>query len=162
MSVYNLGEGGGGSKGVRDVFQGGVSGDTNFWVGDVGDDPLHGLVPGGVPTQGISTDHWEAALGVIGRDLVISTSGDGDTGSGFLIDGCICAEGAECDCLIHFDATDSVHLQGNVADPRDLVHKNVVGAGGTGPDRSEGDGGGSRRGRWAGISGGVGGRVAGN
>ena len=27
----------------------------------MGDYPLHGPAPGGVPTKGILTDHWEAA-----------------------------------------------------------------------------------------------------
>ena len=46
----------------------------------MGDDPTNGPRPGGVPTQGSSKDHREAAPEVIGRSLVVSTSGDGDTG----------------------------------------------------------------------------------
>ena len=49
-SVKNLGKGGGESKGVGDVFQGGVEGGTDFWGGDVGDEPPHGPGPGGGST----------------------------------------------------------------------------------------------------------------
>ena len=39
MVVNNLGKGGGETKGVGDVIQGGGAGSTSFWVGDVGEDP---------------------------------------------------------------------------------------------------------------------------
>ena len=64
--VKNLGKGRGKSKGVGGIFQGSSSGVTNFWDKDVGDDPPHGPGPGGVPTQGSSTDHWEEDTEVIG------------------------------------------------------------------------------------------------
>ena len=44
----NLEKGGGKTKGVRDVLQGGGAGSTYFWVGDVGDDPSHGRCHWGV------------------------------------------------------------------------------------------------------------------
>ena len=47
----------------------------------MGDDPLHGPGPGGFPTQGSSTYHWEASPEVIGRDMVMSATGDGGAGS---------------------------------------------------------------------------------
>ena len=56
-SVNNIGNGGGQPKGVRDVFQGGGTGGTDFWGGDIGDDPLNGTGPGGVQTNGSTTDH---------------------------------------------------------------------------------------------------------
>ena len=87
MSAKNLGKGGGESKGVRDVFQGGSAGGNAFWGGEVGDNPPYGPFPGGVSTQGGFTDNWEKYLADIGRDLKISTSGDGDEG--------VCAEEAE-------------------------------------------------------------------
>ena len=34
--------------GVRDIFQGGGSGGSSIWVGDVCDDPPHGLGTGGI------------------------------------------------------------------------------------------------------------------
>ena len=46
-SVDNLGKGGGKSKGVGDVFQGGGAGGTTFWGRDVGDDPHMGWSLGG-------------------------------------------------------------------------------------------------------------------
>ena len=84
LSAYvdNLGKGGGESKVSRDFFQGIDSGGTDFWGRDVGDDPPHGPVPGGVSTQGSSTDHWEAAPAVIVQGLGVSTTLDGDAGSG--------------------------------------------------------------------------------
>ena len=48
----------------------------------MGDEPPHGTGPGEVPTQGSSTDHWEAVTNVIGWQLGISTTLDGDAGSG--------------------------------------------------------------------------------
>ena len=47
----------------------------------MGVDPPHGMDPGGFPTQGISTDHNEAAPEVIVWDIGIYTAGDGNTGS---------------------------------------------------------------------------------
>ena len=46
--VNNLEKGGGKTKGVGYVIQGGGAGSTSFWVRDVGDDPLHGTVHWGV------------------------------------------------------------------------------------------------------------------
>ena len=63
-------------------FQGIDSGGTDFWGRDVGYDPLYGLEPGGVSTQGRSTDHWEAAPAVIVRGLGVSTTGYSNTGEG--------------------------------------------------------------------------------
>ena len=60
MSVNNIGKGWGESKGVGGVFQGSISGGTTFGGGDVGDDPPYGPGPGGVPTQGRSTDQRES------------------------------------------------------------------------------------------------------
>ena len=84
LSAYvdNLGKGGGESKVSRDFFQGIDSGGTDFWGRDVGYDPLYGLEPGGVSTQGRSTDHWEAAPAVIVRGLGVSTTGYSNTGEG--------------------------------------------------------------------------------
>ena len=38
--------------GVRDIFQGGGSGGSSIWVGDVCDDPPHGLGTGGILRSG--------------------------------------------------------------------------------------------------------------
>ena len=73
-------KGSGKIQGCRDIFQGGGAGGTTFWGGDLGYDPSYGPVPGGVPTQGILMDHCEASLKVIGKELGISTYGDGDGG----------------------------------------------------------------------------------
>ena len=81
--VDNLGKGGGESKGSRNVFQDIDAGVTNFWVGDVRNEPPRGPGPGGGSTHGSSTDHWEASPEVIGQGLGVSTSGDSDTGGRF-------------------------------------------------------------------------------
>ena len=81
--VNNLGKGGGKTKGVGDVIQGGGSCSTSFWVVDVGDDPLHGRGHWGVSTQVRYMYHWEVSPAVSGRKLVVPTFGDGDAGGGF-------------------------------------------------------------------------------
>ena len=48
----------------------------------MGDDPLHGLGPGGVPTKGIHMDHWEVTESEGGRELGVPTSGYGYGGGG--------------------------------------------------------------------------------
>ena len=45
--VDNLGKGCGKSKGAKDVFKDIDSCVTDFWGGDVGDEPLRGPGPGG-------------------------------------------------------------------------------------------------------------------
>ena len=37
--------------GLRDSFQGSGAGGTTIWVRDVGDNPLHGKIPGGLLAQ---------------------------------------------------------------------------------------------------------------
>ena len=80
MVVNNLGKGGGETKGVGDVLQGGGAGSTSFWVGDVGDDLPHGRGHWGVSTQGRYMDHWEVSPEVSGWKLVVPTFVDGDVG----------------------------------------------------------------------------------
>ena len=80
--VENIGNVGGEPKGARYVIQGGGAGGTYFLVRCVGDDPPNGPDPGGVSTQGIYMDHWEAALEFAGRKLGVPTFGDGDSGGG--------------------------------------------------------------------------------
>ena len=80
--VDNLEKGGGKTKGVGDVLQGGGAGSTSFWVGDVGDDPPHGTGHWGFSTQVSYTHHWEVPPAVSGRKLVVPTFGDGDAGVG--------------------------------------------------------------------------------
>ena len=71
-----LGRQGAKTKGFGDVLQGGVAGSNSFWVGDVGDDPLHGR------------GHWgfqqKVAIWITGRYplqfLVVPTFVDGNSG----------------------------------------------------------------------------------
>ena len=70
------------TKGVGGVIQGGGTGSTSFWVGDVGDEPRHGMGHWGVSTQGSYMDHWEVAPVVSIQKLVVTTFGDGDAGGG--------------------------------------------------------------------------------
>ena len=51
----------------------------------MGDDTTHGPGPGeegGGPTWGSSTDHWEEVPEVIGWEMGVSTSVDGDSRGG--------------------------------------------------------------------------------
>ena len=80
--INNLEKGGGKTKGVGDLLQGGGAGSTYFWVGDVGDDPSHGRCHWGVSTQGSYMDHWEVSPGVSGRKLAVPTFVNGVAGGG--------------------------------------------------------------------------------
>ena len=82
-------------------------------------------------------DHYEAAPDVIGLELGVPTSGDGDAGGGFLRDGGIYYEEAEYGCAIHCNAVNYVPLRVNCADDRDVDCEKVVGSGDTVPGRSE-------------------------
>ena len=55
--------------GVRDIFQGGGSGDSYLWVGDMGDETPHGPGPGDFPEQGGLMDHINTAMVALGRKL---------------------------------------------------------------------------------------------
>ena len=81
MPVENLGKEGGKSKGVGMFFKALVQAvlilGAETWVMT----PRMGRDLGGVPTQGSSKDHREAAPEVIGRELKIFTAGDGNAGS---------------------------------------------------------------------------------
>ena len=81
MSVKNVEKGGGESKGVGDIFQGGGAGGTILGGRDVGDNPQNGPVPGVITTQDTLTGHWEADLESVRRQLLISTSGYDDSGN---------------------------------------------------------------------------------
>ena len=55
------GPGGGITKGIRDVIQGGSLGGVDFQVRDVVPEPLHGIGPGQFSAKGRTSDHREAA-----------------------------------------------------------------------------------------------------
>ena len=48
---------GGGHAVLRVVIIGGGTGNTSFWIRNMGSKPLHGEYPGGVPPLGGKTDH---------------------------------------------------------------------------------------------------------
>ena len=77
--------------GVRYIFQGCGSGGSYLWVRDTGDDPLHGLVPGGFPEQGGPSDHKKIDSVASGLKLVEPPFGGGDggvnMGGGFVVGG---------------------------------------------------------------------------
>ena len=124
----------------------------------MGDDPLHRTGPGGVPAQGRTTDHGEAAPAASGWELGLPSARDGNARGGIQRDGGLCAKEAEYGRAIHRDATDYGPLRGDGADARDVGGKKVVGTGGPGPGGSKG--GGSRRREGRGKSGERGGGVA--
>ena len=80
--VNNLEKGGGKTKGVGYVIQGGGAGSTSFWVRDVGGDPPAGEGPHGLPPPGGLADDRHRPQTSTGQDRGISTHwvGDGDGG----------------------------------------------------------------------------------
>ena len=76
------GMGGRHTTGLRDVLQGGGTGGSSIWVGDVGDDPPHGKGPGKFPSQGRQADYGEAAKATGGWGLGVTTTGDSNGGGG--------------------------------------------------------------------------------
>ena len=81
MVVKNIGTRGVEPAGVRDVIQGGGVSSTSFWVGVVGDDPPHGMGPGGGSAQGKHTDFREADLAdSVWKLGVIPNGGDDSEG----------------------------------------------------------------------------------
>ena len=69
--VEDLGTGRVKSTGVRDIFQGSASGGASLRIGDVGDEPPYGPVPGGFPSQGGHADYREKSLATSRRNLVV-------------------------------------------------------------------------------------------
>ena len=54
---------------VGDIFQGGGSGGSSLWVGDVGNDPPHGPGPWDFPEQGVPVDHRKTSTETLGHKL---------------------------------------------------------------------------------------------
>ena len=85
--------------GVRYIFQGCGSGGSYLWVRDAGDDPLHGLVPGGFPEQGGPSDHKKIDAVASGLKLVAPPFGGGgggvNVGGGFVVGGVLRLEEEE-------------------------------------------------------------------
>ena len=90
--------------GVRDIFQGGGSGDSYLWVGDMGDETPHGPGPGDFPEQGGLMDHINTAMVALGRKLRVPPLGGGDgggnVGSGFGCGGGVCLKEEEGGCSV--------------------------------------------------------------
>ena len=129
---------------------------------DMGDESLHGPGPGGAPSQGLMTDHGEAAHAAIVCYLGLTSARDIDTGIGVQRDGGVCSEEKRYSLAIHCDTDDSEPLRRYVTYAGGVVGKKVVGTGGSGPNKNEvrGGGRGIREGRE--ISGDIGYGVAGN
>ena len=64
--------------GLRDVLQDSGAVGYSIWVGDVGDDPLHGKGLVNFPAQGRQEDYGDAAGATVVWDLVVTISGDSD------------------------------------------------------------------------------------
>ena len=75
----DTGKGGRHLKVAGDVFYYIFVGATSLQVGDVGDDPSHGLGTGRVSTQGIKTDNWDTTKAPGGWELGMPISGDDNT-----------------------------------------------------------------------------------
>ena len=63
----------------KDMCPGGV----NFWVRDVGPNPLYGAGPRQLPEQSRVTDHWGVSSWSRGGGMGLSSAGGSDGGSGF-------------------------------------------------------------------------------
>ena len=66
--------------GVRDILKGGSSCGYSLWVGDVGDDPLHGPGPGDFPKQGGPSFNRKTSAPASGRNMGVTPLGGGDGG----------------------------------------------------------------------------------
>ena len=75
------------NMGVRDIFQGGGSGGSSLWVGDVDSDPPHGPGPGYFPEKdgpSAQRNTYVAALGwKLGVTPIGGGAGGGNVGGGF-------------------------------------------------------------------------------
>ena len=82
MDVADFDPGGGGYEVVGSLLQGVSPGSVSVWGRDVGPDPQDGAGPEYLSAQGRATSHREAAEEVVGWELVLSSAGGGNCGSG--------------------------------------------------------------------------------
>ena len=75
MSDNDPGTGGCHPKGLGDFFQGGGTGGAAFWVGDMGSERLHGMVPWKIPTRGCMADNREIDKETVGGGMGTPTAG---------------------------------------------------------------------------------------
>ena len=90
-------------------------------VGDVGDDPLHGLGPEGFPSQGVLSNHGKADTYASEWRLGVPPPppGGGDTGDGLGGGGGISLEEAEYNRAVYCDTTNYGPLRGSGAEAGD-------------------------------------------
>ena len=87
----------------------------------MGDYHLHWTGPGGCLTQGGHTDFWRATKDTGGWELGILAAGDGDAGGRIRGYGKVFSEEAEYGFAIHCETANSVHMQGDGTDAKDVV-----------------------------------------
>ena len=97
-------------KGLGDILQGGRAGGCYFWGIYVGPDPLDGAGPEQISEQFRATARQEASKAEGGVELVISSNGGSNGGSGLRRDWGLSHKGSEYGCAIYCDATNSGHL----------------------------------------------------
>ena len=102
-----LGTGGINNAGVGKLIQGGDIGSFSLWVGDVGDNPLHGTGLGEVPEKGGATNYGTSTTSASGRKMGLSLLGVGNTGCWIGGGRDICPEEAEYGRAVHCDETNS-------------------------------------------------------
>ena len=73
--------------GLRDSFQGSGAGGTTIWVRDVGDNPLHGKIPGGVPGSGGAASDRDDPEEENLQEVGVHLGGDGKGGDRLLENG---------------------------------------------------------------------------
>ena len=81
----------------------------------MGDYPPHGPVPGRVPTQGSTKDHWEATEVAGGWNLGVTSAEDGNAGGRIQEDGRVCSKEVEYGCTMNCDMANHGPMQGDVA-----------------------------------------------
>ena len=66
--------------GVGDIFQDVGSGSSSLWIGELSDDPPHGLVPGDLSEQVGLSGYRKKSVAALGRNLVVTPLEGGDGG----------------------------------------------------------------------------------
>ena len=141
--VKYIGKVGSHTKGAGDVFQGGCTGGSYFWSGVVGYDPPHRQALGGSST-GLRKKYVETTTVASQWDLGISSTRDGDEGSGIQRDGGGVVLKRNKTVLQYISMQPIMDLyEDRVRMPGTWV-KNVVETGGPGTGKSTVSGGGSR------------------
>ena len=131
----------------RAVLLGDGTGNTPFWVRNLGGDPPYGKDPGGVPPPGGERDQGATPPATSQRELALPTTGGRDGGGRDGGTGDLHRQEAEHGGPVHRDSAHSGPLSGGGEMPRGTGGEKVVGAGGVESCGRTGGRGGGRDGR---------------